>query len=39
MTGTDKTLHASLATLDSSPHSQADRPMVGAREARPLSHV
>src|SRR5450755_3444050 len=35
MTGTDKTLHASLATLDSSPHSQADRPMVGVREARP----
>jgi hypothetical protein len=35
MTGTHKTLHASLATLDSSPHSQADRPMVGVREARP----
>jgi hypothetical protein len=35
MTGTDKTLHASLAPPDSSPHSQADRPMVGVREARP----
>jgi hypothetical protein len=35
MTDTDKTLHASQATLDPSPHSQADRPMVGVREARP----